>query len=95
MVRCVERRIERYCRAREIEAAHALGRLGRAKPILESSTKTVEGVATTEAVMKRAQAMGLEMPICSVLDKILFHDATLDEGLNNLLLRPFKSESIC
>lgn len=71
-----------------------IGRLGRAKPILENSTKTVEGVATTEAVMKRAAALGLDMPICQVLDKILFHDATLDEGLNDLLLRPFKSENM-
>ena len=71
-----------------------IGRLGRAKPILENSTKTVEGVATTQAVMKRAAALGLDMPICQVLDKILFHDATLDEGLNDLLLRTFKSENM-
>ena len=71
-----------------------IGKSGHARPILESSTKTVEGVATTQAVMKRAAALGLDMPICQVLDKILFHDATLDEGLNDLLLRPFKSENM-
>lgn len=72
-----------------------IGKLGTAQPILENSTKTVEGVATTNAVMKRATTLGLDMPICSVLENILYHQTTLDAGLNDLLLRPFRSENIC
>ncbi len=72
-----------------------IGRQGTAQAVLQNSTKTVEGVATTQAVIKRANTLHLEMPICSVLEKILFQNATLDEGLNDLLLRPFRSENIC
>lgn len=70
-----------------------IGKTGSAREILANSTKTVEGVSTTQAVMKRAREMDLEMPICEVMEKLLFNDATLDDCLNDLLFRPFKSES--
>lgn len=71
-----------------------IGRAGSAKSILSSSTKTVEGVPTTRAVMKRARKLGLEMPICSAMERLLFNNAKLDDCINDLLFRPFKSEDM-
>lgn len=71
-----------------------IGHAASPKEVLESSTKTVEGVATCRAVMKRAKVLGLEMPICSAMYRLLFEGEKLENCINDLLFRPFKSEDL-
>ena len=66
--------------------------MGSAKPLLESNTKTVEGILTAPAVLKRAKEVGIEMPICETVNDVLFNDVPLKEAMNELLSRPFKEE---
>lgn len=80
--------------SRNYSLGMAIGREGKAHDVLAASTKTVEGVLTTKAVLERAQKLHLEMPICETLARVLFEDVCLDDAMNELLLRPFRSESI-
>ena len=78
--------------SRNFSFGYEVGRLGRAKPLLESNTKTVEGILTAPAVLKRAKEVGIEMPICETVNNVLFNDVPLKEAMNDLLSRPFKEE---
>jgi glycerol-3-phosphate dehydrogenase (NAD(P)+) len=53
---------------------------------------TVEGAATARAVDKKAQAMGLEMPITRIVVDLLDQRLTIAEASAQLLARPLKEE---
>lgn len=69
-----------------------VGKCGNAKEVMESNTKTVEGIFTTKAVVKRAKELGVEMPISEVMEKILFDGLLLKDGMGELLSRSYKEE---
>ena len=79
--------------SRNYSFGYAVGQTRSAKKVLEESTKTTEGVATSAAVMKRAREMGLEMPICAAVEAILYNGLSVDDILTDLLSRPFKAET--
>lgn len=55
-------------------------------------TMTVEGVATTRALARAAAAEGLDLPITTVLARLLDGRTTVAEAMHALLSRPLKSE---
>jgi len=69
-----------------------IGKCGSAIELIKENTKTVEGVYTTRAVVKRAKELGIEMPISEVMEKILFDGISLKDGMSELLARPYKIE---
>lgn len=69
-----------------------VGKCGNAKEVMESNTKTVEGIYTTKAVVKRAKELGIEMPISEVMEKLLFDGVLLKDAMEELLSRPYKVE---
>ena len=69
-----------------------VGKSGNAKEVMEKNTKTVEGIYTTKAVVKRAKELGIEMPISEMLEKLLFEGVLLHKGVEELLARPYKVE---
>ena len=69
-----------------------VGRLGDAKSLVANNTKTVEGIPTCPAVLKRAHELGVEMPICETVKKVLFDGESIETAMNDLLTRPFKDE---
>ncbi len=76
--------------SRNFAFGHALGEgaaLERA-----GGGKLAEGAFTARALVELAASRGVEMPICAVVDAIVAGQATIDEAIASLLLRPVKSE---
>ena len=78
--------------SRNYSCGFEIGQAGWAKPVLEKCTKTVEGVATAQSVLKRAKELNVEMPICSVVEEIIYHEKQIKEAMMDLLSRPFRTE---
>ncbi|MBO5997605.1 MAG: NAD(P)-dependent glycerol-3-phosphate dehydrogenase [Alphaproteobacteria bacterium] len=78
--------------SRNFSFGYEIGRLGIAKPLLDSNTKTVEGILTAPAVLKRAKELNVEMPICETVNNVLFNGMPLKDAMDELLSRPFKDE---
>jgi len=78
--------------SRNYSCGYEIGQAGWAKPVLERCTKTVEGVATASSVLKRAKDLKVEMPICQVVEEIIYHDKPIKEAMTDLLNRPLKTE---
>ncbi len=78
--------------SRNYSFGFAVGQAGRAAPVLKTSTKTVEGVATALSVIKRAEALGVEMPLCRAVNETIYHDKPIRIIMEELLSRPLKSE---
>jgi len=51
-----------------------------------------EGVFTAPAVLTRAKALGVELPICAAIDTILHDNANIDATIADVLARPFRAE---
>ena len=56
------------------------------------ASKTVEGVATAQAVASLASKHDLDLPVCSVVDAICSGKLTPEEAMAALLSRPLKEE---
>lgn len=53
---------------------------------------TVEGAATAQAVQKLAKTLQIDLPICTVVAKLIAQETTVSDALNALLSRPLKEE---
>jgi glycerol-3-phosphate dehydrogenase (NAD(P)+) len=51
-----------------------------------------EGAASAEALVKRAHAIGIQMPIAEAVANIVAGRVEVDAAIQGLLSRPFKSE---
>ncbi len=78
--------------SRNYSCGFEIGQAGWARPVLEKSTKTVEGVATASSVLKRASLLNVEMPISQVVEEIIYHEKPIKEAMLELLDRPLKTE---
>jgi glycerol-3-phosphate dehydrogenase (NAD(P)+) len=58
----------------------------------EEIQQVVEGVLAAEAVHEVAQKLGIEMPICHQVYRILYEDASPREAVGALMRRDLKSE---
>lgn len=79
--------------SRNFSFGYQVGLDGNAKKALRENTRTVEGIATTKAVLKRAHDLKVEMPICEMINKVLFEDMPLQGAIKELMARPYKEES--
>lgn len=70
-----------------------LGRGQDIKNIMAGRRTIVEGVTTARAVAKAAVQLKIDMPICTAVDRILHHAATVDDIVAELLARHLKPES--
>ncbi len=71
--------------------------LGKGKPlseIMEGRITVAEGVYTAAAVCEMAKKVGVELPICMAVDKVLKGEASVDDTIKVLLSRPFKTENV-
>ena len=80
--------------SRNFSFGKEIGIHGSAEKPLKENKQTVEGIYTTKAVVKRAKDLGIEMPICEAVNRILYNGTSLKDGLNELLSRPYKPEGI-
>ena len=67
---------------------------GRAIDDILSERNTVsEGAASAAAVIALAQRTGVEMPVCESVAALVAGDKTIDQIIEDLLARPFKTEA--
>jgi glycerol-3-phosphate dehydrogenase (NAD(P)+) len=78
--------------SRNMSLGHALGQGQDLASVLGARRSVAEGVYTAEAVVRVADANGIEMPICAAVHAIVQGAATVDQAIERLLLRPFRSE---
>lgn len=70
-----------------------LGKGCRLSDILSEKRTVAEGVFTAAAVLERAARAGVEMPICEGLSRIMNENVPVDDVIQSLFARPFKSEN--
>ncbi len=70
----------------------ALGKGHSLEQVLGARRSVTEGVTTAEAVVTLAAKLGVDMPICSAIDRVLNHGASIDAMLKSLLERPLRDE---
>lgn len=80
--------------SRNFSFGYEIGVCGKADKLIEENTRTVEGIYTAKAVVKRAKELGIEMPICEVVNRVLFDGVSLNDAMKELLSRPYKGEGI-
>lgn len=66
--------------------------LGRGRAPAANRTGTVEGIATAPALMGRAAAAGIDLPICAAVAALLAGEVTLAAAVDRLLARPPRHE---
>lgn len=71
-----------------------IGESGTAQQLIKENTITVEGIYTAKAVVQRVQNLGIEMPICDTVYRILYCGVSLKEAVAKLLSRSYKREGI-
>lgn len=69
-----------------------IGRGERLESILDGMRSVAEGVPTTRAIVKLAQAKGVEMPIANALYAILFEGVAIEKALGSLMTRRSRAE---
>jgi glycerol-3-phosphate dehydrogenase (NAD(P)+) len=70
----------------------ALGRGRTLAEVLAERVGVTEGVATAPALVARAAAAGVELPICHAVADLLAGDLTVAEAMGRLLARPRRDE---
>lgn len=78
--------------SRNFSFGYEIGICGHAQKLIEGNTRTVEGLHTTKAVLKRVHQLGIEMPICEMVNKVLFEGISIKTAIQELMSRPYKEE---
>ncbi len=78
--------------SRNMSFGKALGEGQSAEDVLAGRSTVTEGVATTPALLELAARHAVELPICETVGAILTGQITVKDGVNTLLIRPFKEE---
>jgi glycerol-3-phosphate dehydrogenase (NAD(P)+) len=78
--------------SRNMSLGHALGQGRVLAEVLAQRKSVSEGVHTARAVVAMAEKLGVEMPICEAVLAIISGEATVDNGIERVLSRPFRAE---
>lgn len=79
--------------SRNMSLGRALGQGQSLDAVLGSRRSVAEGVYTAAAVVRIAEAKGIEMPIAQAVHAIVEGRLTVDAAIEALLSRPFKMET--
>jgi glycerol-3-phosphate dehydrogenase (NAD(P)+) len=60
--------------------------------LAQAQSKLAEGVFTASALVAKAQANGVDMPIAAAVDAVLDGRLSIDAAIESLLTRPFRAE---
>ena len=80
--------------SRNMSLGKALGEGRPLDEILAERNSVSEGVYTASAVVQLAQEKGFEMPICAAVADVVSGSCNVDDAVERLLSRPFRSESV-
>ncbi len=78
--------------SRNMSLGIALGEGRSLQEVLGERRSIAEGVDTARSVVALAARLGVEMPICAAVDRILHGGASIDEAIAGLLARPLGDE---
>jgi glycerol-3-phosphate dehydrogenase (NAD(P)+) len=78
--------------SRNMSLGLALGRGERLGEVLAGRAGVTEGVKTAPALVARAAALGVELPICAAVAELVAERITVAEAMARLLARPFRAE---
>lgn len=78
--------------SRNFAFGRALGQGTSVADLLAASATVIEGVWTAPALVARARAVGLDLPICAAVADLLVGRTTLQQAMANLLARPRRDE---
>jgi len=53
---------------------------------------TVEGVATAQAIGQIARTLSLDMPVSTMVARLIGQEITLDQAIHSLMSRPLRKE---
>ncbi|MBM2810899.1 MAG: Glycerol-3-phosphate dehydrogenase [Chloroflexi bacterium] len=73
-------------------AGEQIGRGRSIDDIVRSTPMVIEGIPSTRAIVELAQEVGVEMPICESVYRVLFDGQLPDEALRELMSRGSTSE---
>lgn len=79
--------------SRNMSCGLALGRGQTLEQIMAARNSVTEGVATAPALKEMAQALHVEMPICTAMADILSGELNVDEAIIQLLSREHRTET--
>ena len=78
--------------SRNFSLGVAIGEGKRAADILAERSSVAEGYYTAEAIVRLAQKIEIDMPICAAVYETLHKEKAIDYVIKGLLERPLKSE---
>lgn len=78
--------------SRNMSLGVALGKGRKLQEILAERSSVTEGVTTSLAALKLAQAHKVDMPIMEAIAAILHKNANIEQTVDALLSRPFRAE---
>ncbi len=78
--------------SRNYTVGKALGEGATPDDVMTGRRSIAEGVFTAPAVLTRAKALGVELPLCAAIDTILHDNADIDATIAEVLARPFRPE---
>ncbi|NNE84791.1 MAG: NAD(P)-dependent glycerol-3-phosphate dehydrogenase [Alphaproteobacteria bacterium] len=78
--------------SRNYAVGKALGEGATHDDVMGNRRSVAEGVFTAPAVLTRAKALGVELPICAAVDTILHNNADIDVTIADVLSRPYRPE---
>ena len=78
--------------SRNMSLGMALGEGRSLSNILAERRSIAEGVDSSRSMSALAKSLGVEMPICDSINRILHNDENVDDVIRALLQRPFRAE---
>ncbi len=75
--------------SRNCSFGFALGEGKSAEAILSERSSVTEGVYTARATVALAEKLGVDMPICRAVYRLVEGETTVDQAIDELLNRPF------
>jgi len=82
----------RFAEMVKLLSSQKLSKIADVNTIMAASGKLAEGAFTASALVEMAAAHGIEMPIASAVAAVLAQRLSVDEAVESLLARPFRSE---
>ena len=79
--------------SRNMSLGMALGEGRQLSKILGERRSVAEGVDTSRSMSALAKGLGVEMPICDAINRILHQNENVDDVIRTLLRRPFRAEN--
>jgi glycerol-3-phosphate dehydrogenase (NAD(P)+) len=79
--------------SRNMSLGKALGEGKSLDEVLGNRKSVSEGRFTAAGAVTRAKELGVELPICNAVRAILAEEMSIDDAIQSVLSRPFKSEA--